>query len=180
MPIVGSDVTCTTTRHANCLGPRRRALPCDKTGPSLRPPDQKSITDVVFLDSQCTRFIIVSDNSCAQEVNVFGDGQMFGAGSVQLTVRSRIHWLDDGRGAGRENKTTIKLPYRLPVCEHMCAYIYIYIYIHFYLCMTYHRDLVCCTIGRKQEVTCSTWEKLAKSFGTCTRKTRGTAKRVYV
>ncbi|XP_060879182.1 uncharacterized protein LOC132951388 [Metopolophium dirhodum] len=52
----------------------------------------------------CTRFIIVSDNSCAQEVNVFGDGQMFGARSIRLTVRSRTGC--GGQGKRNSYKTT--------------------------------------------------------------------------
>lgn len=69
----------------------------------------------MFLGSQCTRFIIVSDNSCAQEVNVFGDGQMFGARSVRLTVRSRT-W----RWAG---KTKLPQSYHYIVHRRMCVYI---------------------------------------------------------
>ncbi|XP_025205925.1 uncharacterized protein LOC112602183 [Melanaphis sacchari] len=74
----------------------------------------------------CTRFIIVSDNSCAQEVNVFGDGQMFGARSVRLSgpgllstqAEAESYVLDMGkigevvRYVYAKNMSRIKYPYR--------------------------------------------------------------------
>jgi len=78
-------------------------------------------------------------------------------------------------GQGKRNSYKATTIYHLHQCVCVCVCVCAYTFLPIY--MTCRRDRVCCAPRRKQEVTCSTWEKLARSSGTCTRKTRGTAKR---
>lgn len=135
--------------------------------------------------SQCSRFIIVSDNSCAHEANVFGDGQMFDRREVRLSVsggatgrgrragdsRAVRRRVDDRRARGRRENRDFPIRARAAAAERVP-----FVYFVFMLRVTYvlyRRDEVCSRPTRRPGVTCSTRENSARPSGTCTRKTRG-------
>lgn len=71
---------------------------------------------ILFSGLQCSKFIVVSDNLCAQDVNVFGDGQSFRPGEVLIEVRPReggrwcdTRWMTAIRDGGKGNVLSSRL-----------------------------------------------------------------------